>query len=223
MWDRSHKPEMIVDDKPQLGPSGPVVAVAPPAPQTVWWAMTVVLAVIATALVMRLDDAVFSRSVLAQAGGTSVLPMAGARGIYAFSGPLSSKSNGLFMVDVDTGTVWCYELERGRDNETRLRLVAARSWIFDRYLEEFNVASPTPSEVQAMVQRQTSHAANAVNPPVSTAGANATPEPAAGSNGTRRPSEAGDRKDAGGLNKPGEVGKVVLPTGPALPDKEKNK
>ena len=197
MWDRGRKPDVIVDDTSRPCPAGPAIIASAPGRQTVWWAMTVVLAVIATALVMRLDDAVFSRSVLAQPGGTGVLPMAGARGIYAFSGPLSSKSYGLFMVDVDTGTVWCYELERGRDNETRLRLVAARSWIFDRYLEEFNVASPTPSEVQAMVQRQTSHAANAVNPPVGAGGGNAMPEPAAGANSTRRPSDAGGRKDAG--------------------------
>ena len=74
--------------------------------------------------------------------------MAGARGIYAFTGQLTSKSYGLFMLDVDSGTVWCYEFQRAANGEPQMKLVAARSWISDRYLEEFNVADPVPSAVQ---------------------------------------------------------------------------
>jgi len=139
-----------------------IVLMAPSNRQTVWWVMTVVLAVMATALIMRLDDKAFLRSALAQSVDRGVLPIAGARGIHAFTGQLSSKTHGLFMLDVDAGTIWCYGLEKGRDGETRLRLVAARSWIFDRHLEEFNVAAPTPNEVRMMVQQQTSHASNVV-------------------------------------------------------------
>jgi hypothetical protein len=58
------------------------------------------------------------------------------------------------MMDVDTGTIWCYELDRAEHGPLQLRLVAARSWIFDRYLEEFNVADPIPGAVREMIRHQ---------------------------------------------------------------------
>ena len=58
------------------------------------------------------------------------------------------------MLDVDTGTVWCYELSGAGDGAKQLRLVAARSWVFDRYLEEFNAADPTPAAVAELVEKQ---------------------------------------------------------------------
>src|SRR5438105_1752051 len=82
--------------------------------QTVWWVLTVVLAVLATALVMRQNG-----SILPAAWGQAILPnqAAGARGIYAFTGQLTAKTYGLFMMDVDSGTVWCYELQQGPNGQ----------------------------------------------------------------------------------------------------------
>jgi len=82
------------------------VVSVPAGGQTVWWLLTVLLAVIATVLIMRWDDAHLLESAYGQAvpGGAEQL---GARGIYAFTGQLTSKSYGLFMMDVDRGTVWC--------------------------------------------------------------------------------------------------------------------
>jgi hypothetical protein len=131
--------------------------------QTVWWVIAISLAVIATALINRWDGTWLSRAALAQAGFSGGAPSAGARGIYAFTGQLGAKDYGLFMLDVDTGTVWCYEMARSRDGQLQLQLVAARSWIFDRFLEEFNVAKPTPSEVQLMVRQQRGNAGAAGN------------------------------------------------------------
>jgi len=132
-------------------PASPQIVEVPAAGrQTVWWVMTVLLAVIATVLVMRWDEAALSRLAWAQAGETGAGPAPGARGIYAFTGQIGNRSYGLFMLDVDTGTVWCYEMAAGR----HMKLLAARSWIFDRYLEEFNVAAPTPTEVRQLVEQQ---------------------------------------------------------------------
>lgn len=147
-------------------PAEPQVVYLPaPRQPAVLWIIAVLLAVIATALVMRWDDSALFQTAFAQ---TSALPrsgMEGARGIYAFTGQVSARSYGLFMVDVDTGTVWCYELERtGATGEPRLKLLAARSWVFDRYLEEFNTTEPIPSEVRAMVQQQRSNRAPATGP-----------------------------------------------------------
>ncbi len=192
----------------QGSPSAPLASAnsRPARPQTVLWIIALLLTVIATTLVTRLDDSALNRAAMAQnaPGGT---PMLGARGIYAFTGPITSRSYGLFMLDVDTGTLWCYELERSpTDGQSRLKLVAARSWIFDRYLEEFNVAAPTPSEVRALVQQQRSNAAGMTLPvPGLVAEARrSTTQPAVPTVGQERPLPT--------------VPDVALPaTGPALP------
>lgn len=80
-------------------------------------------------------------------------PPVGARGIFAFSGQLDAGSHGLFMLDVDQGTLWCYEIERAQGVRS-LRLVAARSWVYDRYLENFNVSGLEPKAVQELVAAQ---------------------------------------------------------------------
>lgn len=130
--------------------------VAPPAQrQTVLWVIALLLAVIATALVLRLDESAMHRNAAwgQSPSGTARL---GARGISAFSGQITRNTFGIFMLDVDSGTIWCYELTPGVDGAKQLRLVAARSWIFDRYLEEFNVTDPTPAAVAELVDKQVS-------------------------------------------------------------------
>lgn len=80
-------------------------------------------------------------------------PLAGARGVYAFTGQLDRDRYGLFMLDVDQGTIWCYELQEV-GGTPKLRLVAARTWIYDRYLQDFNCAAPDFRMVQELVAQQ---------------------------------------------------------------------
>lgn len=119
--------------------------VVKPRSQAVWWVIAVSLAVIAMCMVLRIDGAGLPAA-LAQAPR-----QAGARGIFAFSGQLSEHSYGLYMVDVDAGTIWCYEYLHG---PKKLRLAAARSWLFDRYLENQDCQGPSPAEVERMVEEQ---------------------------------------------------------------------
>jgi hypothetical protein len=150
-----------VNNCPENGSNGsdsrPVVVVSQHG-QTVWWLLAVLLAIIATALVSRMDQRVLDKTAwgqpaIQQPGGGQV----GARGIYAFPGRIDRERFGIFMMDVDAATVWCYALDRGSDNQVHLELVAARSWYWDRFLEEFNVAGPVPGAVQEMVEQQRSH------------------------------------------------------------------
>jgi hypothetical protein len=80
-------------------------------------------------------------------------PMAGSRGIFAFTGPLDKDTYGLFMLDVDQGTVWCYEIQP-YEGTRRLRLIAARTFIYDRYLQDFNCAPPDFRMVKQLVTQQ---------------------------------------------------------------------
>lgn len=125
------------------------------ASQTVYWIIALCLAVIATALWTRGPERLLP-SALAQGQA-----LAGARGVFAFTGQLDHNRYGLFMLDVDSGTIWCYELA-SEDGMRKLRLVAARTWIYDRYLQDFNCAAPDFRMVQQLVaeQRARSHDAD---------------------------------------------------------------
>lgn len=116
--------------------------------QLVWWVIAVSLAAIAVNTTFRGDSS--AQSAFAQ--GTR---SAGARGIFAFSGEIGPNTPGVYMVDVDAGTIWCYELVSTKGIK-QLRLVSARSWIFDRYLRQYSVDGLTPSDVEEMVTEQRS-------------------------------------------------------------------
>jgi len=104
--------------------------------------MAIAVAVIAASLAARNanDSPAYAQSVR---GG-------GARGVFAFTGELTKGTHGVFMVDVDAGTIWCYEFVPGK---RKLRLVAARDWRFDRYLENFET-EPPPEVIQEILEEQ---------------------------------------------------------------------
>ncbi len=112
----------------------------------VWWVIATSLAFIALNMAFR------DSSTVEQALGQNVR-WAGSRGIFAFTGPLTPSTHGVFMVDVDTANLWCYELVTV-EGVKRLRLVASRSWIHDRHLEDYNVDGLSPSDIEAMVNEQ---------------------------------------------------------------------
>lgn len=124
-------------------PSGPFWRAAGP-----WQiACAFLLGVVGTLLWTR-PDAGASSVALAQTPA-----LAGARGVYAFSGQLDANRQGVFMLDIEQGTLWVYELESA-GGVRKLRLAAARSWLFDRYLRNFNCAEPTYQQVQELVARE---------------------------------------------------------------------
>lgn len=111
--------------------------------QTASWIIAVALSVIATAAVLR-PDIGLAQSAHAQSA-------AAGRPIYAFTGQLDRATSGLFMIDSDAGTVWVYEIAPAN---RKLKLVAARSFIYDRYLENFNPSEPTPRQVEALLEKE---------------------------------------------------------------------
>jgi len=72
-------------------------------------------------------------------------------GIMAFTGQIDKNTYGIMMIDVDAGTLWVYQY---REKGNQLKLLASRSWLYDRYLEEYNNAPPTPSEVAQLIAVQ---------------------------------------------------------------------
>ncbi len=124
---------------------GAVASAQPRRTSPVWWVIAVSLAVIAFELATR-SGSISLQSVLAQPATG-----AGAGGVFAFSGQLSKGSYGIFLVDVDAGTIWTYEYVAAK---RCLRLAAARSWRYDRYLEDYNTCDLPPQVVEQMVDEQ---------------------------------------------------------------------
>ena len=59
---------------------------------------------------------------------------------------------GLAMVDEASETVWIYEINSRGAGENRLRLLAARSWKYDRRLEDLNNAEPRPEQIRMLLE-----------------------------------------------------------------------
>ncbi len=121
------------------------------------WVIALLLAFIAGWLVGGGSSGA-DRLAIAQTAGP-----AGARGVYAFPGQLDSGKFGLFMLDVDEGTLWCYELENV-GGVRKLRLIAGRSWIYDRYLKNFNNAGETWQAIRDLVAEERGRAAGETAP-----------------------------------------------------------
>lgn len=116
-------------------------------PPLVQWIIAAALVVIAFVLVVRLEPLPGKRA------EAQVTASAGARGVFAFSGQLTKNSAGVFMVDMDTMTIWAYEYQP-LQGAGCLRLVAARTWKWDRYLENLNACGIEPADVEQMIEDQ---------------------------------------------------------------------
>jgi hypothetical protein len=61
---------------------------------------------------------------------------------------------GLAMVDTVGQTLWIYELNSIGPAHNRLRLLAARSWQYDRLLKQYNTAEPKPEQVRMLLEEE---------------------------------------------------------------------
>ncbi len=118
-------------------------------PHPVFWVIAGALVTIAVVLLCRGEPSPFANVALGQSGG-----VVGARGVFAFSGQLTKGTYGVYMVDADTMTIWAYEY---LPQKGCMRLVGARTWRYDRYLENYNICDLPPDVVEQMVQEQREH------------------------------------------------------------------
>jgi hypothetical protein len=61
---------------------------------------------------------------------------------------------GLAMVDTVSQTLWIYEINNTGPAHNRLRLLAARSWQYDRLLKQYNTAEPKPEQVRMLLEEE---------------------------------------------------------------------
>lgn len=144
MRPKADESSLVACAPPPSPGSHPVSAARTAQQPVVLWVIALLLAVIATTLIVRTGAATPSM-VFADR------PMAGAGGVFAFTGQLDKNSYGLFMMDLDEKSLWVYQyLPATR----KLKLVAARSFDYDRYLKDYNNESPTEREVRGLLEDQ---------------------------------------------------------------------
>jgi hypothetical protein len=76
----------------------------------------------------------------------------GDSGILVVPVQIERDSYGLAMVDTANQTLWIYELNSRGPIHRRLRLLAARSWKYDRLLQQYNTDEPTPERVKTLLE-----------------------------------------------------------------------
>lgn len=74
------------------------------------------------------------------------------RAILAIPVQIGRDSYGLAMVDTVGQTLWIYKLNSRGHPQSRLELLAARSWRYDRLLQNLNTAEPNPEQVKMLLE-----------------------------------------------------------------------
>ena len=95
-------------------------------------------------------DLVLDRTALAQAAPQPG-QLLGARGIYMMPAQLGVNSWGVYLMDVDSQTLCVY---KATPETSHFRLMASRSFKYDRFLEDLNNETLRPKEVQKIVEAQ---------------------------------------------------------------------
>ena len=65
---------------------------------------------------------------------------------------LGQSGFGLAMIDSYNQTMWVYEFNNRGSAHNRLRLLAARSYKYDRLLQQYNNSEPTPGSVKQLLE-----------------------------------------------------------------------
>ncbi len=65
---------------------------------------------------------------------------------------LTRDSYGLALIDPGNQTLWVYEFNTRGQTFDHLRLMAARSFAYDRKLTEWNTGTPTPAQVREILE-----------------------------------------------------------------------
>lgn len=77
-------------------------------------------------------------------------PIAGGAGVFIMPGQLTNNSWGCYLLDVDSQTLCTYQFRPG---EQTLRLLAARSYRWDRQLSNMNT-QPSPNDIKELLDKE---------------------------------------------------------------------
>ncbi|HPB92477.1 MAG TPA: hypothetical protein PLR31_02870 [Anaerohalosphaeraceae bacterium] len=78
--------------------------------------------------------------------------LASGSAILAVPIQISRENQGIALIDTRNRTLWIYELFDRQTGFKQIRLMAARSWEYDRLLTEWNSAEPTPQQIRTVLE-----------------------------------------------------------------------
>jgi hypothetical protein len=106
-----------------------------------------VLAAILLVLVGRGSSPAFLPAAMAQ----NQLPIGGGAGVFLVPAQFAPQVFGCYLMDIDAQTICVYQY---LPPDNKIKLVAARSFRYDRQLGNFNIAPPAPLEVRQWVDQE---------------------------------------------------------------------
>jgi hypothetical protein len=115
------------------------------------WLVVILLGVVAACLLVQLGYSIAQAQPAGVAKGGNV---------FAVAGQVDKETYGLYLVDLDNGTICVYQYLPG---DRKLRLMAARTTVFDRRLEDYNT-QPPPPEIRKLVEEHKSLSGAATRP-----------------------------------------------------------
>jgi hypothetical protein len=80
------------------------------------------------------------------------IPTVGNGRVLAVPVQLERDTYGLAMIDTHNQTLWVYELNSRGPVHNRLKLLAARSWVYDKLIRQYNTAEPKPEQVKLLLE-----------------------------------------------------------------------
>ena len=105
------------------------------------WLVVALLGVIAACLLIEVGFATSAARGQVTGGGAGK--------VFAVAGQVTPGTYGLYLLDLETNTICVYQYV---STERQLRLVAARTTVFDRQLDEYNT-KPPPRDIRQLVEQ----------------------------------------------------------------------
>ncbi len=122
-------------------------ALTAPATQVALWLIVVLLAVNATiALLGPSPEPAYAQ------GGAMLEHARDTSGVFLVPGQIARDLWGVYLIDRRSGTLVLYMYD---PNSRKLKLQAARTFIYDRYLQQYNTDQPLPNDVREMIKPST--------------------------------------------------------------------
>ncbi len=111
------------------------------------WRLGVILALAVVGLLLVGGKLRSQADVMGQSAG------GGGENIMVVPVQLGRDSYGIAMVDTANKTLWLYDVSSRGSTRGGLRLLAARSWEYDRLLSDYNSGEPRPGQVRDILER----------------------------------------------------------------------
>lgn len=87
-----------------------------------------------------------------EANAVAANPQAG-QSTYTTTVQLGRDAYGIAMIDTASEHIWLYEVNKSAASHSKLKLIAARSYKYDKLLDQYNTGEPSPDQVSKLLEK----------------------------------------------------------------------